>query len=69
MTTLKDLLDGLATGRVALLDLTAPLSSSTPILQLPEPFANTIPARLEPVSDFDEAGPMWSWRDQRGRLA
>src|SRR4051794_3555206 len=61
------LLDGLgkaiAGGAIEIVDLTAPLSSSTPILQLPEPFANTIPFRLEEISRFDERGPAWYWND------
>ena len=63
MTVLAPLLSALATGEVELVDLTAPLSPQTPVLQLPEPFANTIPLRLEPVSAFDDAGPMWAWND------
>lgn len=50
-------------GEVELIDLTAPLSASTPVLQLPEPFANTIALSLEAVSDFDDAGPMWKWHN------
>ena len=60
MTTLTDLLGKLASGAVEVLDLTAPLSSDTPVLHLPEPFANTMPASLETVANFDDAGPMWS---------
>jgi kynurenine formamidase len=63
MELLSALLDGLAAGRVELLDLTAPLGPDTPILQLPAPFANTIPAGLERISDFDAAGPAWSWNN------
>ena len=60
---LAPLLAALGDGRVELVDLTAPLSPSTPVLHLPEPFANTIALSLEPVSDFDEAGPMWGWNN------
>jgi kynurenine formamidase len=63
MSALPALLNGLATGAVEIIDLTASLSPSTPVLQLPEPFANTIPLSLEPVSNFDDAGPAWSWND------
>ncbi|MBD0323097.1 MAG: cyclase family protein, partial [Aldersonia sp.] len=63
MSTLADLVTRIGSGAVEVLDLTAPLSSETPILHLPEPFANTIPASLEPVSAFDDAGPMWSWNN------
>lgn len=63
MSTLPDLLTKIAAGTIEVLDLTAPLSGDTPILTLPEPFANTIPAALEPVSAFDDAGPMWAWNN------
>ncbi|WP_432563590.1 cyclase family protein [Kineococcus sp. SYSU DK003] len=63
MSTLDALQKGLSTGDVEVIDLTAPLSPSTPVLQLPPPFANTIPLSLEPVSDFDEAGPAWGWNN------
>ena len=62
-TVLPAVLDGLSTGRIEVLDLTAPLSADTPVLHLPEPFANTIPLSLEKVSDFDDAGPFWSWNN------
>ena len=35
------LLDGLATAAVEIVDLTQPLSESTPVIKLPPPFANT----------------------------
>jgi kynurenine formamidase len=60
---LPAVLDALATGRLEVLDLTAPLSPDTPILHLPEPFANTIPLSLEKISDFDDDGPFWSWHN------
>ncbi|MBM0126396.1 cyclase family protein [Pimelobacter simplex] len=63
MTAVDALLAGLASGEVEIVDLTAPLSPETPILQLPAPFANTIPLSLEVVSDFDEAGPVWGWNN------
>src|SRR6478752_1169942 len=58
MSLLDDFSAAIAAGSVEIIDLTAPLSSSTPVLQLPPPFANTIAATLEKVSDFDDAGPM-----------
>ncbi|WP_432570205.1 cyclase family protein [Kineococcus sp. SYSU DK005] len=63
MSTLATLQAALAAGDVEVIDLTAPLSPSTPVLQLPAPFANTIALSLEAVSDFDEAGPAWSWNN------
>ena len=62
-TLLSDLQSALTTGEIEVVDLTAPLSPETPVLQLPPPFANTIPLSLETVSAFDEAGPMWKWHN------
>lgn len=63
MTAVDTLLDSITTGAVEILDLTAPLSPDTPVLQLPPPFANTIPLSLETVSDFDDDGPFWGWNN------
>ena len=63
MTAIDTLLAALASGAAKVLDLTAPLSPTTPILQLPAPFANTIALSLEKVSDFDDAGPFWGWNN------
>ncbi|MPZ85969.1 MAG: cyclase family protein [Actinophytocola sp.] len=63
MPLLQDLLDAIATSRVEIVDLTAPLSSDTPILQLPEPFSNTIHFQLEQISRYDDAGPNWYWNN------
>src|SRR5690606_3329021 len=56
---LDGLLDALTSGSVEVVDLTNRLSSDTPTLQLPEPFANLIPFSLETVSAYDEPGPFW----------
>ena len=63
MPVLADLCDALRTGRVEVVDLTAPLHSGTPILQLPPPFANASPFALTEISKFDERGPAWYWND------
>jgi kynurenine formamidase len=63
MSVLTGLLDALGGGQVEVVDLTAPLSASTPILALPEPFGNTIPFRLEEISRYDDRGPAWYWND------
>jgi kynurenine formamidase len=60
---IASLLAALDSGEARLVDLTAPLSPKTPILQLPPPFANTIPLSLEKVSDFDDDGPFWGWNN------
>ncbi|MFI0352114.1 cyclase family protein [Actinomadura sp. 9N407] len=63
MSVLTDLLAAVTDGSVEIVDLTAPLSESTPILQLPEPFANTVPFRLTEISRYDDRGPAWYWND------
>ncbi|UGS33902.1 cyclase family protein [Capillimicrobium parvum] len=55
------LLDALADGSVRVVDLTQPLSEKTPVLQLPEPFANTPPLSRRQLSRYDDDGPAWRW--------
>jgi len=63
MAVLHELLAAVSDGRVQVIDLTAPLRDSTPILMLPEPFGNTRPFRLEEISRYDERGPGWYWNN------
>ncbi|MEU5883769.1 cyclase family protein [Spirillospora sp. NPDC047279] len=63
MSVLADLLSAIDGGSVEVVDLTAPLSESTPILQLPEPFSNTVPFALTEISRYDDRGPAWYWND------
>jgi kynurenine formamidase len=55
------LLDGLASGAVRIIDLTQPLSETTPVIQLPPPFANTPGLSREEISKYDDRGPAWAW--------
>jgi kynurenine formamidase len=61
MSVLQDLLDGIGRGRVDVVDLTAPLSEATPVIRLPEPFANTPRFSLQELSRYDDRGPAWYW--------
>ncbi|MGA4792262.1 cyclase family protein [Nocardia sp. AB354] len=63
MPLLTTLIDATRSGAVEIVDLTTPLQESTPILQLPPPFANTIPFRLEEISNYDDRGPAWYWNN------
>ncbi|TDE90892.1 cyclase family protein [Occultella glacieicola] len=54
-----DLTAALTSGAVRVIDLTAPLTAQTPILELPEPWVNTVPFELTEVAHFDERGPAW----------
>ena len=55
MSVLSDLSAALAEGRVDVVDLTAPLSDRTPILQLPPPFANTQGFALQEIKSPKDA--------------
>ena len=63
MSLLSDLVGALDSGRVEVVDLTAPLSSQTPILALPEPLGQTWPFALTEISRYDAAGPAWYWNN------
>ncbi|GAA4722907.1 cyclase family protein [Phytohabitans rumicis] len=63
MTLLTDLAAAIASGGVEVVDLTAPLSSRTPILTLPEPFGQTNRFALSQISRYDAAGPAWYWNN------
>jgi kynurenine formamidase len=54
-------LDALADGSLTVVDLTQPLSETTPVLVLPEPFANTPHLSRRRLSRYDDAGPAWAW--------
>ena len=55
------LVDALASGAIEIVDLTQPLSESTPVIQLPPPFVNTPGLTREEISRYDERGPAWAW--------
>jgi len=55
------LLDALSSGGVEVVDLTQPLSESTPVIKLPPPFVNTPGLTREEISRYDERGPAWAW--------
>ena len=56
---LPTLIESLAAGTTRVVDLTNRLSSETPTLRLPEPFANLVDFSLEEVSAYNGAGPFW----------
>lgn len=60
-TTVTDLIAALAAGEAEVVDLTQPLSESTPVLRLPEPFANTPHLSRKELSHYDDNGPAWAW--------
>lgn len=58
---LAELTKGLAAGDVQVIDLTQPLTETTPIIQLPPPFANTPGFKKHEISNYDAKGPAWYW--------
>jgi kynurenine formamidase len=63
MANLTALANELASGAVQVLDLTSPLHSETPILNLPPEFGQTAPFKLELISNYDDKGPAWYWNN------
>src|SRR2546425_9927409 len=63
---LQDLLRGIVTGTVKLVDLTQPLSETTPIIMLPPPLANTPRWTQHEISHYDDRGPAWYWNSFEG---
>jgi kynurenine formamidase len=60
-TALTAVLQALADGSVEVVDLTQPLTESTPVIRLPEPFANTPGLTRHEISRYDDRGPAWAW--------
>ena len=65
MSTLSTLVSALRAGDIEVIDLTAPLSGDTPILQLPPELGQTAKFELEEISRYDDRGPAWYWNNFR----
>jgi kynurenine formamidase len=63
MTLLSELVTAVSEGQIEVVDLTAPLSSQSPILALPDNFGQTWPFALTEISRYDERGPAWYWNN------
>ncbi len=63
MGVLGDLLTGLRSATIEIIDLTARLEAATPVIRLPEPFGSTASFSLREISRYDERGPGWYWND------
>lgn len=59
--TLKALAAGILSGKIRVVDLTAPLAPRTPVIRLPEQFAQSPPFSIESISSYDARGPYWYW--------
>ncbi len=58
---MTDLIEALATNAIEIVDLTQPLSETTPVIKLPPPFVNTPGLTREEISRYDDRGPAWAW--------
>ncbi len=65
MTVLSEFTSALIGGAIEIVDLTAPLSRETPILELPPEFGQTQRFELEEISRYDDRGPAWYWNNFR----
>jgi kynurenine formamidase len=63
MSVLAELTRALSSGSVDVIDLTAPLSDETPLLELPPEFGQTARFELEEISRYDDRGPAWYWNN------
>ena len=62
---LMDLVAELNRGALRVVDLTQPLSSATPVIELPPMFAASPGVTIDVISRYDERGPAWYWNTLR----
>jgi kynurenine formamidase len=60
---LLKLAKAIAKKKIRVVDLTQVLRPSTPVIQLPPPFAQTKPFETSEISRYDERGPAWYWNN------
>jgi kynurenine formamidase len=60
---LSQLVAGIIGGTIRVVDLTVPLESSTPTIQLPPQFAPSKSFTLAEISRYDSRGPAWYWNN------
>jgi kynurenine formamidase len=65
MSLLSTVAGALTSGAVEVVDLTAPLSAETPVIQLPPQFGQTARFELDEISRYDDRGPAWYWNNIR----
>ncbi|HEX6817173.1 MAG TPA: cyclase family protein [Ktedonobacterales bacterium] len=58
---LAQVVQALASGRLRVVDLTAPLGPDTPVIGLPRQFAASPGLTMREISRYDEHGPGWYW--------
>jgi len=62
-SALSQLVAGIIGGTIRVVDLTVPLETATPTIQLPPQFAPSRPFALEEISRYDARGPAWYWNN------
>lgn len=65
MSVLEDLVAGLGSGTIEVVDLTAPLSETTPIIKLPDDHGQPWPFGRELISRYDHLGETVYWNNIR----
>ena len=63
MSALSQLVAGLSSGRIEVVDLTQTLSPDFPAISLPPEFDQCAPFRIEEISRYDARGPAWYWNN------
>ena len=63
MSALSQLVAGLASGKIEVVDLTQTLSPDFPAISLPPEMGQAWPFRVEEISRYDERGPAWYWNN------
>src|SRR5579864_8379588 len=58
---LSQLVEGLVSGSLRVVDLTAPLSPATPVIGLPPLFSPSPGLTVDLISKYDDKGPAWYW--------
>jgi kynurenine formamidase len=60
-TAVSDLVLGLSSGAVEVVDLTQPLSEDTPVIALPEPYVNSPGLSRRELARYDARNPVARW--------
>lgn len=63
MSLLQTVASAITDGSVVVVDLTAPLSERTPVIELPPELGQARPFRSDVISRYDEAGPDFYWNN------
>ncbi len=63
MSVLASFIEGIASGKIRVVDLTHTLHPGTPTIQLPPEFNPSWPFSLEVISKYDEGGPFFYWNN------